>query len=162
MRSFLFSLNSRCKDVLWFLLRYNIVNRACRNLVILLQILALVISPQLASVARADAPELKPMMIGASPDHHNGTARRDALDHDRGEVEDSMCRTSTVPTGSPGDVPITCDPCCTVGIGHCVTLMFALPGIPEPQGLHATKITRDDSLNSRQVAPLGHPPKVHA
>ena len=144
------------------LLWASTVNRACRHLVILLQVLALVTFPQLESVVRVDAPELKPMMIGASPHHHNGTVRREARGHDRTQVEDSESRTSAVPTGSPVEVPITCDPCCTVGIGHCVALMFALPGIPEPEWLRASKITRVDSLNSRQVAPLGHPPKVHA
>lgn len=138
----------------------NIVNRACQNFVILLQVLALVISPQLASVARADAPELKPMMIGASPHHQNGTARRDARGHDRTEVEDFESRTSAVPTDAPGDVPITCDPCCTVGIGHCVALIFALPRIPEPEWIRAFNVTRVDSLSSRQIAPLGHPPKI--
>ena len=138
------------------------MNAACKKIVAFLLVLSLVTFPLLASVAQTEAPESDHMMIGVSSDHANGIARRDAHGDDRVELEDSMNRTSTAPTDSLPEFGIACDPCCTVGIGHCVAVIFALSAVPHQKRIHASNIASDEALTSRKVAPPRHPPKVHS
>lgn len=129
---------------------------------ILLQVLALVTYPPMVSGAQTEVTVSGAAMNGAVAHGHSQADNRGAEDHHH-STEDhsaSLARAERATTSTTDG--ITCHPCCTVGLGACVAVIIAVPGVPEPVLIRGFEAPWFSPVKSRHVNPLPHPPKFKA
>ncbi len=127
---------------------------------ILLQVLALVTYPPMASGAQVDMSVSR--MAVAAGSGHNQVHNQDTEDHHHGAEGHSASLTKAEGATTSTTDGITCHPCCTVGLGACVAIMITVPGIPEPILIRGFEAPRFIPFKSQHINPLPHPPRLSA
>lgn len=133
-----------------------------RQVVSLLQVLALVAFPQMTKVAHADMAMFDEVAASASSSHHSDVGGLTPSTHHHTVASDSSIPDSAIFINPSAKEGMACHPCCVAGTGPCIAILPTVQKFSVSRQHQTFDIFWPKSFHSRPVAPLPHPPKLYS